>query len=157
MLAILSEKNRENIRALERGCIHWHMKKAHINNSVWGKSRESQGLRKRLCSLAYEESTYWQFSLRKITKISGPLKEAVFTGIWRMLILTILSEKNHENIRALEWGRVHWHMKKAYVGNSVWEKSREYQGLRKRLYSLAYEESSYWQFSLKKIARISGP
>jgi hypothetical protein len=28
------------------------------------------------------------------------------------------SEKNHENLNVLEGGRVHWHMKKAYIGNS---------------------------------------
>jgi hypothetical protein len=27
-------------------------------------------------------------------------------------------EKNHENIRALEGGRIHWHMNKAYIGKS---------------------------------------
>jgi 3-mercaptopyruvate sulfurtransferase SseA len=32
--------------------------------------------------------------------------------------LAALSEENHENIRALEGGRVHWHIKKAYIGNS---------------------------------------
>jgi hypothetical protein len=37
--------------------------------------------------------------------------------------LVILSEENHENIRALEGGRVHWYMKKAYTGNS--EESEE--------------------------------
>jgi hypothetical protein len=69
--------------------------------------------------------------------------EAVFIGIRRKLILAILSEENHENIRALETGCVHWHMKKAHIDNYVLGKSREYQCLRKRLCSLAYEESSY--------------
>jgi hypothetical protein len=32
--------------------------------------------------------------------------------------LVIFSEENQENVRALEGGRVHWHMKKAYIGNS---------------------------------------
>jgi hypothetical protein len=27
------------------------------------------------------------------------------------------SEENHENLRALERGSVHWNMKKAYIGN----------------------------------------
>jgi hypothetical protein len=29
-LTIISEENPENLRALERGCVHWHMKKAYI-------------------------------------------------------------------------------------------------------------------------------
>jgi hypothetical protein len=27
------------------------------------------------------------------------------------------SEENHENLRALERGSVHWHRKKGYIGN----------------------------------------
>jgi hypothetical protein len=157
ILALLSEENHENLRALDGGCVHCHMKKAYCGNSFWGKSRESQGFRGRLSSLVYEASSYWQFFLRKIMKISEPSMEAMFTGIWRKLILVILSEENHENLRALDGGCVHWHMKKAYCGNFFWGKSRESQGLGGRLCSLAYEESSYWQFFLRKITRISGP
>jgi hypothetical protein len=167
-----------------------------------------QCFRGRPCSLAREEILYWQFFLRKITRIQclrgrpcsltykvcidnifwGKSREyqdlggeAVFTGMWRKLILAILSEANHENIRALEGGRVHWRLKKAYIGNSFsgksWEtraseggcvhwhvkksyidnyfsgKSREYQGLRRRLCSLTYEDTLYWQAFLRKITR----
>jgi hypothetical protein len=56
ILIILSEENYENLRALEGGCLHWHLKKAYIYNHFRGKSRESQGLRGRLPSLAFEES-----------------------------------------------------------------------------------------------------
>jgi hypothetical protein len=31
-LVILSEENHENLRALEKGCLHWHLKKAYIDN-----------------------------------------------------------------------------------------------------------------------------
>jgi hypothetical protein len=31
--------------------------------------------------------------------------------------MVILSEENHENIRALEGGHVHLHVKEAYIGN----------------------------------------
>jgi hypothetical protein len=30
--------------------------------------------------------------------------------------LIILSEENHENLRASDGGCVHWHVKKAYIG-----------------------------------------
>jgi hypothetical protein len=42
----------------------------------------------------------------------------MITGMLRKLILAILSEENHENIRALERGHDHWHVKKAYIGNT---------------------------------------
>jgi hypothetical protein len=29
----ISEENYENLRALDGGCVHWHMKKAYIGNS----------------------------------------------------------------------------------------------------------------------------
>jgi hypothetical protein len=32
LLVILSEENHENIRALEAGRVHWHIKKAYIDN-----------------------------------------------------------------------------------------------------------------------------
>jgi hypothetical protein len=32
-LLILSEENYENLRALEGGCVHWHLKKIYIANS----------------------------------------------------------------------------------------------------------------------------
>jgi nitrite reductase/ring-hydroxylating ferredoxin subunit len=35
----------------------------------------------------------------------------------KKLILVIITEENHENIRALEAGCVHWHMKITYIGN----------------------------------------
>jgi hypothetical protein len=124
ILLTLSEENDENPRALEGGCVHWHLKKFHISNSIWGKSRESQVLGGRLCSLAFEESSYCYFYLRKITRISGPWMEAVFTGIWRNFTFLILSEENHENLRALEGGCVRWHLKKSYLGNFFWGKSQ---------------------------------
>jgi hypothetical protein len=31
-IGIISEENHENIRALEGGCVHWQMKKAYIDN-----------------------------------------------------------------------------------------------------------------------------
>jgi hypothetical protein len=34
-------------------------------------------------------------------------------------ILVIISEENHENIRALVAGCVHWNMKKTYIGNPL--------------------------------------
>jgi hypothetical protein len=55
-----------------------------------------------------------------------------------MLMLVIRSEENRENIRALEGGHCHWHLKKAYIGNSLSGKSREYQGLRGKPFSLAF-------------------
>jgi hypothetical protein len=48
----------------------------------------------------------------------GLERKSVFTGIWRELVLVILSEENHENFRALEGGCVHWHMKKVYICNT---------------------------------------
>jgi hypothetical protein len=53
-----SEENHENLRALEGGCLQWHLKKAYIDNNFCRKSQESQGLRGRLHSLAFEESLY---------------------------------------------------------------------------------------------------
>jgi hypothetical protein len=90
------------------------MKKVYICNTFWGKSRESQGLRWRLCSLAFKESLYWLYFLRKITRISGPQREAV-----------------------------HWYLKKACIGYTFWGKSREYPCLRGKLCILTYEESLY--------------
>jgi hypothetical protein len=55
---MLSEENHENLMSLEGGCLHWHLKKGYIDNHFRGKSRESQGLRWRLPSLAFEESLY---------------------------------------------------------------------------------------------------
>jgi hypothetical protein len=46
-----SEENHENLRAFQGGCVHWHMKKLILAN-LW-----------------------------KITRISGPYREAVFIGI----------------------------------------------------------------------------
>jgi hypothetical protein len=40
--------------------------------------------------------------------------------------LVIVSEENHENLRALVGGCVHWHMKKAFIGNS--EENQENSG-----------------------------
>jgi hypothetical protein len=57
-LVILPEENSENLRTLEGGHVHWRMKEAYIGNPFWGKSRESQGLRGRLPSLAFEERLY---------------------------------------------------------------------------------------------------
>jgi hypothetical protein len=54
-LVLLPEENHENLRALEGGCLHWHLKKAYIDNHFRGKSRKSTGLRGRLPSLAFEE------------------------------------------------------------------------------------------------------
>jgi hypothetical protein len=36
-----------------------------------------------------------------------------------MFVRVILSEDDHENRRALEEGRVHRHLKKIYIGNSL--------------------------------------
>jgi hypothetical protein len=36
----------------------------------------------------------------------------------RMLILVFLPEENHEKIRALEGGCLHWHLKKGYIDNN---------------------------------------
>jgi hypothetical protein len=33
VLAILSEENQENLRAIEGSTVQWHMKKAYIDNS----------------------------------------------------------------------------------------------------------------------------
>jgi hypothetical protein len=55
-LIIFSEENYENLRDLEGGCLHWHLKKAYIDNHLRGKSRESQDLSGRLPSPAFEES-----------------------------------------------------------------------------------------------------
>jgi hypothetical protein len=57
-LIIACEENYENFRALEGRYLHWHLKKAYIDNHFGGKSRESTGLRGRLPSLAFEESFY---------------------------------------------------------------------------------------------------
>jgi hypothetical protein len=46
-----SEENHENLRALEEDCVHWHMKKFMLT------------------------------ILRKMTRISGPQREDVITGI----------------------------------------------------------------------------
>jgi hypothetical protein len=81
---------------LEGVCVHWHLKKVCIANSIWGRSRESQCFGGNLCSLAFEESLYCLFYLRKITRISGPCKESVFTGIWRKVILVFFSNENHQ-------------------------------------------------------------
>jgi hypothetical protein len=32
LLVILPDENHEILRALERGCLHWHFEKAHIDN-----------------------------------------------------------------------------------------------------------------------------
>jgi hypothetical protein len=64
--------------------------------------------------------------------------EAASTGISRKLILVILSEENHENLRALEGGCLHWHLKEAYIDNIFCRNSRESQVLRGRLPSLAF-------------------
>jgi hypothetical protein len=58
ILVVLSEENHENLRALEVRCLHWHLKKAYIDNHYRGKSRESQGLIGKLPSLAFDESSY---------------------------------------------------------------------------------------------------
>jgi hypothetical protein len=55
---LLSEENHESLRALKGRCLHWHLKKAYIDNHFREKSRESRGLRARLCSLTHEESLY---------------------------------------------------------------------------------------------------
>jgi hypothetical protein len=57
-LVILPEENYENLSALEGDCLDWHLEEVHIDNPFRGKSRESQVLRGRLPSLAYEESLY---------------------------------------------------------------------------------------------------
>jgi hypothetical protein len=51
-LVILSEENHENIRALEGDLVQWHMKKLIL-----------------------------VIFLRKIKRISGPKREAMFTGV----------------------------------------------------------------------------
>jgi hypothetical protein len=80
----------------------------------------------------------------------------VFTGIWNKFILLIPSEENHENPRALEGVCVHWPLKKVYTAKFTWGKSRESQGLGGSLWSLAFEESLYYEIYLRKITRISG-
>jgi hypothetical protein len=57
--------------------------------------------------------------------------------------LIILPEKNHEYLRDLEGGYLHWLIMKAYIDNRFRGKSREYQALRGRLPSLAFEENLY--------------
>jgi hypothetical protein len=54
---------------------------------------------------------------RKITGISGPEREPVFTGMCIKLILVIFPEENHENLRSLEDGCVHGHVKKVFICN----------------------------------------
>jgi hypothetical protein len=55
-LVLLPEENHENLRALEGVCYHWNLKESYIDNRLKGKSRESQGLRGKLPSLAFDES-----------------------------------------------------------------------------------------------------
>jgi hypothetical protein len=91
LLAVLPEENHENLSVLKDGCVHSYLKKVYIGNSLRkitrisraqrkamftgirrklysnpsrGKSRESQGLTRILCSLAFEENPYSQFLLR---------------------------------------------------------------------------------------------
>jgi hypothetical protein len=51
-------ENHENRRALEGVWLHWHLKKAYIDKHFRGKSRESQSLRGKLPSMAFDESLY---------------------------------------------------------------------------------------------------
>jgi hypothetical protein len=37
----------------------------------------------------------------------------------KKFIFVILSDENHENLRALEGGCVRWQLKKVYIGNSI--------------------------------------
>jgi hypothetical protein len=54
----LSEENHENLSYLEGGCLLWHLKKAYIDNPSREKSRKSQVPRGKLPSLAFEESSF---------------------------------------------------------------------------------------------------
>jgi hypothetical protein len=57
-LVLFPDDNHEKLRALEGGCLSWNLKKAYIDNYFRGKSRESQGLRGKLPSLAINETLY---------------------------------------------------------------------------------------------------
>jgi hypothetical protein len=122
----------------------WYGGSCRLYTSEEADAAQSLLTHRLILQLTFDEILYWQIFLRKITRISGPLRKSVFSGIWRKLVFVITSEENYENLEVLEGGWVHWHLKKAYFGNPFCRKSWESQGLRGRLCSLACEESLYW-------------